>query len=139
MLRICKLPFKTLNYLVLVTLEAQEVIAYATGCDFQKLKPEFCERLMNASLEVKNCLSSGRIYYHRHIAKKPGQQNIGKPLLASLLNKIKEQGYHYVVCQIAHHPLQNKISIALHEKLGFRRVGTMQDGEVTLGIYLKEA
>ena len=89
------------------------------------------------SKEIEDIILSGKAFYLRHIAKAPGKNQVGKKLLQALLNEAKNAGYQYIICQIAHKPLQNKASIAFHEKMGFTCVGEAKDGDNEFGVYFK--
>lgn len=126
-----------INHITLISIEDDEVIGYAMGCNIKQLKPHSQEKLAGASPELANSMFSEKVFYYRHIAKKTNKRQVGKRLLASLLEMAKQQNYHSVICQIAQHPLKNIASIAFHSKFGFKYVGKIQDGDYILGIYLK--
>lgn len=51
-------------------------------------------------------------------------EGVGFPLYGFLIDQLREQGVHCALGGIA---LPNPASIALHEKLGFRKVGELQE------------
>jgi phosphinothricin acetyltransferase len=51
-------------------------------------------------------------------------QGLGTTLYAALLEQLREAGFHCVLGGIA---LPNEASVALHEKLGFRKVAELKD------------
>lgn len=125
------------NFSVLVALEGDHVIGYTIGCSLDKLKIELKNKICSASSELEKIISSNKIFYHRHIAKEVHKKGIGKQLLQSQMDIIKKLGYQNIICQIAHKPFQNTVSLALHEKFGFTSMGFLVDGDYTLGVYLK--
>jgi phosphinothricin acetyltransferase len=60
-------------------------------------------------------------------------QGLGRALLQSLIAAATEQQYHVLVGGI---DLENTSSIALHEKLGFRHAGTIQQAGFKFGRWL---
>ena len=125
------------NFVFVVAKENENVVGYATGSDIKTLKPVFQEKLASISEEVQTAISTGRVFYYRHIAKKKGAVGIGKDLAPILMEYIRAAGYSHMVCQIAHDPIRNQASILFHERQGFRCVGTAPDGERRFGVYLK--
>ena len=59
-------------------------------------------------------------------------------MLLALCDAARARGYGYVVCKISHKPFQNKVSIALHEKYGFKLMSTFVDEQFTAGVYIKK-
>lgn len=51
-------------------------------------------------------------------------QGVGSDLYAALIEAVKQAGFHVMLAGIA---LPNAHSIALHEKLGFRKVGQLNE------------
>jgi phosphinothricin acetyltransferase len=60
-----------------------------------------------------------------YLALQSARQGLGTVLYTALLALLREKGYHLVIGGIA---LPNEASVALHEKMGFRKVA--QFGEV---------
>jgi len=60
------------------------------------------------------------------------QRGIGTQLLAALKERLKERGFHRAVAIVA---LPNEASVAAHEKLGYRVVGTLHEVGHKLGRY----
>ena len=58
------------------------------------------------------------------------RRGIGAKLLGALLERLKERGFHRAVAIIA---LPNDGSVVLHERLGFRIVGTITEAGYKLG------
>lgn len=54
-----------------------------------------------------------------YLAPQSARQGLGTALYTALLAQLGEQGYHLVIGGIA---LPNEASVALHEKMGFRKV-----------------
>jgi hypothetical protein len=124
--------------IVSVSIEENEVIGYIIGCNITQLNAEFQKKLSAISNKMDDLISSKKTLYYRQIAKLPEKTNAGTGLFQFLLDTATNQGYQYIICQIAHAPLKNKPSIEFHKKFGFDCVGSNQDKEVTLGIYLKQ-
>jgi len=59
-------------------------------------------------------------------------RGIGSRLLGALLDRLQERGFHRAVAIVA---LPNDASVVLHERLGFRIVGTLSDAGHKLGRY----
>lgn len=60
------------------------------------------------------------------------QQGIGTALLGALKERLTERGFHRAVAIVA---LPNEASIAAHQKLGYRVVGTISEVGFKLGRY----
>jgi phosphinothricin acetyltransferase len=60
------------------------------------------------------------------------QQGIGTALLTQLLERLRERGFHRAVAIVA---LPNEASVAAHQKLGYRIVGTLSEVGHKLGSY----
>jgi len=60
------------------------------------------------------------------------RRGIGTVLLNALMTRLKEQGFHRAVAIVA---LPNDASIRLHERLGYRNVGTLTEAGYKLGRY----
>jgi L-amino acid N-acyltransferase YncA len=125
-----------INHLVLVATENNTVVAYALSYDLRHIKPHWVVDI-HGTPEIHALLATEKILYHRHIAKHSNTQGIGTELLKTLIAEAKARDYAYIVCQIVEKPLQNTISIKLHEESGFSAVGFVEDDKYTLGIYLK--
>ena len=123
------------NYTVLVSCEGNNIVGYTIGHHIQKLSGEF-------GADFKKTLStlwdSQKILYLKHIAKLPGLKQVGPALLEQLLKNAIQQGYQYVTCAIAEHPIKNIPSINFHTKFGFERVGNAHFKQYTYGIYLRK-
>lgn len=124
------------HYSILVAMDENKIIGYIMGCDLT-LKTDLKNTLSSVSVDLTKILSSSKVFYHRHIAKENNIKNIGTQLLQKQIETAKNLGFQYIICQIAHAPFQNKISLALHEKFDFACMGTLPDGEYTFGIYVK--
>ncbi len=126
------------NFIFLISTENDDVIGYAIGCDVKKLKSTFQEELAAVSSKIRTIVFSEKTLYLRHIAKKTDKKHVGKKLLQTLSEQAKLASYKYIICVIAHKPIQNKASITFHEKLGFVCVGYNEDGDKKSGVYLKK-
>jgi hypothetical protein len=126
------------NFIFLISSENDDVIGYAVGCNVKKLNQNFQKELAEISLEIHSIISSKKLLYLRHIAKKLDIKHVGKGLLQELINQAKHGGYEYIICTIAEKPIQNKASKAFHEKFDFACTGYNQDGDKTMGVYLKK-
>lgn len=122
------------NFLCLILKNGDEALGYLTGCDIKKTPDNFQEIVLHAE-ELKE--AKGKIFYHRQIAKKAGGKNIGKELLLAMLDEAKSRGYRHVVCKIVHQPFYNEASIGFHEKFGFKKISSIAEDGMVLGIYLK--
>lgn len=69
------------------------------------------------------------IYIHKDSRKK----GIGKVLLAALIEKARDNNVHVLIAGIES---ENKASIALHEKLGFKVTGCMPQVGIKFGKWL---
>lgn len=126
------------NYIVSIAAEEDEVVGYTMGCNVKSLDPILQSKFVTASDKIKDIIFTKKVLYHRHIAKLLNKKNVGKQLLEFLVEHAISQNYQYMICQIAHSPIQNKKSILFHEKFGFVLMGSCQDKELTYGIYLKK-
>ena len=95
------------KYPWLVFVEKNEVAAYAYATQW---KPRSA---------YKNTVESA-IYVKQGFERK----GIGSKLYQELINILKEKGFHSILGGIA---LPNEKSIALHEKLGFVKVGQLKE------------
>ena len=59
-------------------------------------------------------------------------RRIGSALLGALVERLRERGFHRAVAIVA---LPNDASVVLHERLGFRIVGTITDAGYKLNHY----
>jgi L-amino acid N-acyltransferase YncA len=123
------------HHMILVIKNDAEVVGYALSHDLRHVNPSWLDKIITTP-DIHKVLTEEKVFYHRHIAKKPGTQSIGKVLLSTILTEAKNRGYRYIVCQIAQEPVQNKISQRLHESVGFLKVGFIQDEQVVYGIFL---
>jgi len=127
------------NAIVLVSKKADGVVVgYAVSFNLEKLPQYLQDKFLAAISNIDKLSPSTKILYYRHIAKTPGEKQIGKALLESVLHKANLQNYQYVVCQIVHEPVFNLVSAEFHKKMGFCLVTTYKDGNLTLGIYFKK-
>lgn len=60
------------------------------------------------------------IYLHKDM----GGKGYGYPLYSELMNQLKAQGYHAIIGGMS---LPNDASRALHEKLGFKKIGEFKE------------
>lgn len=125
------------NYVAFVALEDEEIVGYTMGCNIKQLQPKIQTKFAAISQELNYLLSREKIFYYRHIAKKPTTKQVGQELLQSLLAEVKHQNYHSVICQIVQKPLKNAASLAFHARFGFECMGMVQDEKYSLGVYLK--
>jgi L-amino acid N-acyltransferase YncA len=126
------------HHILLVAIEDDKVIGYILTYDMPYAKPDWLS-LVVASPQIKDILAAKEVLYHRNIAKKHNKKGVGKQLLQVLLQEAAARNYKYVACQIVQQPYKNKVSIALHEQLGFKAVGHgyEADVDITFGVYLK--
>ncbi|OGT52691.1 MAG: hypothetical protein A3E84_02695 [Gammaproteobacteria bacterium RIFCSPHIGHO2_12_FULL_42_13] len=126
------------NHIVLAGKSSDgELAGYVIAYNLKKSSVELYSHLA-ITPELDATFSTTQALYHRHIAKKGMNRGVGKELLQALLDEAQFRGYQYVICQIAHEPIQNKPSIALHEKLGFVLVGLDDEQGIRFGVYLKK-
>jgi phosphinothricin acetyltransferase len=59
-----------------------------------------------------------------YVAKNHHRQGCGTKLYSALIEQLRDQGLHCAIGQIA---LPNQESVALHEKLGFRKAGGLSE------------
>jgi phosphinothricin acetyltransferase len=59
-----------------------------------------------------------------YLAPDCGRQGLGRMIYEALIDRLREAGFHCVMGGIA---LPNTASVALHEKLGFRKVGELKE------------
>jgi len=95
------------DYPWLVFIEMNEVVAYAYATQWKSRQA------------YKNTVESA-IYVRQGFEGK----GIGKMLYSELMQILKEKNFHAVLGGIA---LPNDRSIALHEKLGFQKVGQLKE------------
>jgi hypothetical protein len=126
------------NGIFLVAKKADRVVGYAMGYHTKILKLAAREKLTLVSPSLREILSSGAVFYFRHIARKSGHATVGAWLLEQLLMETKEGGYSHLVCQISHRPFRNQASISFHEKRGFSCVGETPVDDSIFGVYLKK-
>lgn len=125
------------HYIVLVAVEDEQVVGYTIAYQLLHEKPQWAADVAT-SAEIKNRLAMERILYHRHIAVNPYAKGAGSLLLERVLDEARKQNYVAVFCQIAQEPVQNKVSMALHEKFGFASVGDVERDGVKYGLYWTE-
>ena len=106
----------TEKYPWLVYIEKNEVVAYAYASQW-KVRSAY-NRTVETGIYVKNDLSG---------------KGIGSELYSALLSVLKEKQFHAVLGGIA---LPNDHSIALHEKLGFQKVGQLNEVGFKLGKWI---
>lgn len=74
-----------------------------------------------------------------YIKKEKQGQNIGKKLIKKIVEEGKKAGLHALIAQITE---RNKISIHLHESVGFHHVGVLKEAGFKFGkrldVYLME-
>jgi len=122
---------------IILTAKDEEIIGYLISHNLCQVKDVLYKELTSFP-EINSIKDKKKILYYRQIAKLPEKKNVGSKLVEAMFDKAKEMGYEAVVCRIVHAPLQNKISIAFHEKFGFEFLGLVQNGDVTLGVYLRD-
>ena len=98
-----------------------EAFAYTT-----KFRPKAA---YNSTAEVT-------IYAHHEISQRGLPKGIGKALYNKLLNNLTQFGLHRLYAVIA---LPNDISIGLHEQLGFKKVGILEQVGMKFGRYISVA
>lgn len=125
------------SHILLVAIENNEVVGYILTYDLQS-HPSHASPEEKIVLEAQKILTTEKVLYHRHIARKSGKKGIGTQLLKSLCTEAQKRHYQYIFCRIVEAPHKNKISIATHQKLGFTSVGSIPEEGRTLGIYLKK-
>ena len=59
-----------------------------------------------------------------YVDREAGRGGIGRALYEALIDRLRERGMHTAIGIIA---LPNEASVALHERLGFRHVGTFRE------------
>lgn len=122
---------------IILTAKEEEIIGYLISHNLRQID-DLMYKCFTSFPEINSIKDKKKILYYRQIAKLPEKKNVGSKLVEAMFDKAREMGYEAVVCRIVHAPLQNKISIAFHEKFGFRFLGLVQNGDVTLGVYLKD-
>lgn len=127
------------NHFLHVAKSGNEILGYLSGCDLKKTALDLQEKVFKAP-ELQDYIAKNgeKVFYHKQIAKRVKARNIGKKLLFSMFEDARKRGYGYVVCRIVYQPFYNEISIAFHEKFGFRKIGEMEDNGAQLGVYLKD-
>lgn len=126
----------TENHIILVAREEDLVTGYLISYDLCRVSDGLYKEFTSFP-EIDKVQDKKKILYYRQVAKLPGKENIGSKLLQKMLDEAKEKGYEMVVCRVVHKPFQNKISIAFHKKFGFKFLGLVQNGDMTLGVYMK--
>ncbi len=127
------------NFIILITQEGPQVIAFATSCDMKKLNTTYQAHLMETFAALDKIASSSKVLYLRQIAKTPGKKSVGKDLLLALIKEAKHQEYQYIFSNVVYAPIENKVSMSFHEKMSFDCLGTMQqDNNVLTKVYLKK-
>ncbi len=127
---------------ILFVAEMQDRVAgYILGYDLKewcKNKPDW-ENSIQVTSAIKKHLLHDRTLYLRHVARKPDCQGLGSKLELQISDWARQQGYVSMIGEILEGPIINKISRAVHEKRGFKRIGQVdyKDGKVW-GIYEKE-
>jgi GNAT superfamily N-acetyltransferase len=117
--------------IVLVAKQNAEVIGYIIGHDSAIAH-------LHITPIIQKLLSTGKVLYHRHIARKSNYKGVGKKLLQALLEQAATKGYQYVICKIVHGPWHNKVSIAVHQQLGFELIDTGSESNFEFGLYSKK-
>lgn len=127
------------NHFLYVVKNGDEVLVYISGCDLKKTPLDLQEKVFKAQ-ELQDYIAKNgeKVFYHKQIAKRVSARNVGQKLLFAMFENAKNRGYGYVVCRIVYQPFYNEISIAFHEKFGFRKIGEMEDNGAQLGVYLKD-
>ena len=127
------------NHFLHVVKNGDEVLGYLSGCDLKKTPLDLQEKVFKAQ-ELQDYIKKNgeKVFYHKQIAKRVSAKNVGKKLLLAMFEDAKDRGYGFVVCRIVYQPFYNEISIAFHEKFGFRKIGEMEDNGALLGVYLKD-
>lgn len=127
------------NHFLHVAKNGDEILGYLSGCDLKKTPLDLQEKVFKAQ-ELQDYIAKNgeKVFYHKQIAKRVNAKNVGKKLLFSMFAEAKNRGYGYVVCRIVYQPFYNEISIAFHEKFGFKKIGEMEDNGAQLGVYLKD-
>jgi L-amino acid N-acyltransferase len=96
-------------------------------------KDEVVGWLSLAPFDIKPayCITATESLY---IAKNSHGQGIGRQLLTFLLNHIQNQtDLHHVIARITE---GNHVSVALHEKMGFRKIGELEKVGLKFGRFL---
>ncbi len=123
------------NFFCLILKNNDETLGYLFGCDLEKTEDGFYEKALKLD-KVKEI--TGKIYYHRQIAKKAGFKHVGRQLLTAMVEEAKNHGYSHIICKIVLKPFYNQTSVFLHEKFGFRKIAEINENSITTGVYLKE-
>jgi L-amino acid N-acyltransferase YncA len=126
------------DFVFLVATPGDTVMGYAIGCNVKKLNPTNRERLAAISSELHHAIFSEKVFFLRHIAKKPADNRVGGQLLDAIEAEAHVAGYHHILCSIAHQPLENKRSKAFFEKHGYTCAGFNQIDNLTGAIYWKK-
>jgi L-amino acid N-acyltransferase YncA len=103
------------NFMVLIAQECQQIIGY-TICFDDKDSPQ-------------------KLLYYKHIAILPNKKGVAKQLMQAIIDKAYKSYYQGIICHIALYPIKNCVSIAFHEKYGFKLLSTIQKEEIQFGLY----
>jgi len=126
------------DHLTIVLKSREEILGYAIGHNFQWYRSKNWEIVSSIPEKYIAILNSEKNYYHRQIAVKKGHKGIGNKILSTVFNKVLEQGFDNIIAEIVHKPFKNERSIACHQKMGFKIIGTSLLGDFTTGVYFKQ-
>lgn len=127
--------------IVLVAREGETVAGYILAYDLKKwlsLKPEW-EKGLKLQPKIWETLNKRKVIYGDHIARKKGYAGVGKNILMEFFRIAREKGYEFMAAEILEKPVKNIASISAHQKIGFKRAGTVFDkNNLVWGLYLKK-
>lgn len=126
--------------IILIAKQNIEIMGYTAGHALELWRKQdiHWDSHVRVSPQIQKILTTEKILYHRHIARKINTKGIGLKLMQILLEQAKTRQYRYIVCKIVHHPWHNAVSIKFHEQLGFFLAGTGNEENFDFGLYLKK-
>lgn len=125
------------NHIVLVAMEDDEVIGYTMGYDLSINQPEGIENVPHLPETPTDFLTTKNIF-HRHVAVKLNKRGKGAQLSRAFFQEAAARKYKYAIANIVQAPFKNLVSIRVHERLGYKEIGTVISHDITYGIYIKE-
>lgn len=125
------------EFIVLVCKDADRIVGYSIGCNFETTPPRMQATLITA-IEGAGGFNAKKIFYHKEIVTAKGGHGVGTAIMSELVERLKKIGFSHMVCIISEQPHHNGRSYGFHQKVGFKSIGSVQDKNKVDNVFLKK-
>ena len=119
------------NVSLIVCRENNEVVGYAVGYKmkfWKDLHPGWIDSVKFTDGHSESDISDEKSVYFRHVATSSNATpGTGKKISNELVRQSIENGYSTILGEILKEPYENKPSLVMHKRIGFKEMGEIEE------------